>query len=202
VSVSPFLAILPSSASSHPSPFLRRSFTVVYIAVVATRAGLLLTAEGTPIHGALTRTIDVAQMTNLALSLFINILGTLIIANKAWCVDSILDMFVCKHSMTPARQKEIPQVADEYRPRGPNDYTSNQNIGPSDRVWGILYFDWCEFRRPCTRKSRKSRVSCFSSHQLIAAVSLVIPTTHGKLGTILMPVTVQLAVRIASTITV
>jgi hypothetical protein len=71
--------------------------------VVATRAGLLLTAVGTPIHGTLAHTIDAAQMTNLVLSLFINILGTLIISNKAWCVDSILELYVCLQTLDDPR---------------------------------------------------------------------------------------------------
>jgi uncharacterized membrane protein len=71
--------------------------------VVATRVGLLLTAEGTPIHGALADIIDIAQVTTSVLSLFINVLGTLIISNKAWCVDSILELYVCLQTLDDAR---------------------------------------------------------------------------------------------------
>jgi len=124
--------------------------TLVYMAVVATRVGLMLTAVGTPIHGALAHTIDVAQMTNLVLSLFINILGTLIISNKAW----------------------------KYRKSLMNlDGGGGQMTTPATKILGLLI---------------ESGVF-YILIGLIAVISLVIPLTHGKLGTIVMPVSVQLA---------
>jgi len=123
--------------------------TLVYMAVVATRVGLMLTAVGTPIHGALAHTIDVAQMTNSVLSLFTNILGTLTISNKAW----------------------------KYRKSLMNADVGSQMTTPATRVLGLLI---------------ESGV-LYILIGVIAVVSLLIPLTLGKLGTIVMPVAVQLA---------
>jgi len=123
--------------------------TLVYMAVVATRAGLLLTAEGTPIHRTLAHTIDVAQMTNLVLSLLTNILGTLIISNKAW----------------------------KYRKAMMNTDARGQMTTPVTRILGLLI---------------ESGVF-YIMIGIMAVVSLLIPLSLGKLGTIVMPVAVQLA---------
>jgi len=123
--------------------------TLVYMAVVATRAGLLLTAERTPIHRALAHIIDVAQMTNSVLSLFTNILGTLTISNKAW----------------------------KYRKSLMNADVGSQMTTPATRVLGLLI---------------ESGVF-YILIGAISVVSLLIPLTLGKLGTIVMPVAVQLA---------
>jgi len=58
--------------------------TLIYLLIVAARAGLLISSETAQSHRHLGRIIDVTQMANLALSLLTNIFATSIIAVKAW----------------------------------------------------------------------------------------------------------------------
>ena len=60
--------------------------TVAYLTAVVARAGLFMTQEGTHIHILLARVIDIAQVSNLGLSLLTNVVATSIIAAKSWCV--------------------------------------------------------------------------------------------------------------------
>jgi hypothetical protein len=62
---------------------------VAYLTTVVVRAGLLITPEGADIHKVLARIIDIAQVSNLVLSLLTNIIATSIIATKSWCVHVI-----------------------------------------------------------------------------------------------------------------
>ncbi|KAH9998433.1 hypothetical protein BJV74DRAFT_904642 [Russula compacta] len=64
--------------------------TIVYVITIAVRAGLLATPEGAKIHQDLARAIDVAQVSNLGLSLLTNVLATSIIATKAWKYRKLL----------------------------------------------------------------------------------------------------------------
>jgi len=57
---------------------------VAYLTTVVVRAGLLITPEGADIHKVLARIIDIAQVSNLVLSLLTNIIATSIIATKSW----------------------------------------------------------------------------------------------------------------------
>ena len=81
----------PFSASAFTSPVLR-TFPVVYVFTVVVRAGLLATPGGAKIHQDFSRAIDVAQVTNLLLSLLTNVLATSIIATKTWYVGGVLKL--------------------------------------------------------------------------------------------------------------
>ena len=62
---------------------------VVYLITVAVRAGLLATPKGTRVHKELALIINIAQVSNLVLSLLTNVIATSIIASKSWCVRVI-----------------------------------------------------------------------------------------------------------------
>jgi hypothetical protein len=84
---------------------------------VAVRAGLLITPGGVHIHRDLARTIDVAQVINMVLSLLTNIFATSIIALKAWCVriDDVPGTFLLTAPLSTIRSfiKEISRVPDD-----------------------------------------------------------------------------------------
>ncbi|KAI0276617.1 hypothetical protein BGY98DRAFT_693311 [Russula aff. rugulosa BPL654] len=58
--------------------------SLAYLTAVVARAGLFMTQEGTHIHILLARVIDIAQVSNLGLSLLTNVVATSIIAAKSW----------------------------------------------------------------------------------------------------------------------
>jgi len=70
---------------------------ITYLTMVVARAGLLITIEGNHVHKVLARTIDIAQVSDLVLSLLTNDIATSITAIKSWCVHVIfkLDWILC-----------------------------------------------------------------------------------------------------------
>jgi hypothetical protein len=75
------------------------------VTTVVVRAGLLITPKGAQSHQNLARIIDVAQVSNLVLSLLTNVLATSIIAVKSWYVRDILDLTLTCTLMRHARAK-------------------------------------------------------------------------------------------------
>jgi hypothetical protein len=68
--------------------FCFEPFSVAYLTTVVARAGLLITQEA-QINKDLSLVIDIAQVSNLVLSLLTNVIATSIIATKSWCVHVI-----------------------------------------------------------------------------------------------------------------
>jgi len=90
--------------------------------------------------------------------------------------------------------KEIPQDPDDKRGRYPNPHTRNQDIGSGSRVGYALYLHLCKFR--LSGAWAQARVIMhFPSRQVVALVSGFIPLPFSTLGSILVPLTSQLAVR-------
>ena len=98
------------------SPVLLSILPVIYMLTVAVRASLLIAPGGVHIHRDFTRTIDIAQVTNMVLSLLTNIFATSIIALKAWCVRiDVLGTFLLTAPLSTTRSfiKAISRVADD-----------------------------------------------------------------------------------------
>jgi hypothetical protein len=88
------LAIDSRTPAFFLSPFVPAlNFLIVaYLTTVAARAGLLITPEKAHIHIVLARVIDIAQVSNLALSFLTNVTATSIIATKSWCVRVVFKL--------------------------------------------------------------------------------------------------------------
>ncbi|KAF8502186.1 hypothetical protein F5888DRAFT_1176221 [Russula emetica] len=77
--------------------------SLAYLTTVVVRAGLFITSEGAQIHTVFSRVIDIAQVSNLALSLLTNVIATSIIAAKSWKYrKSLMNYNVDGYTSTPA----------------------------------------------------------------------------------------------------
>jgi hypothetical protein len=100
---------------------------VVYVITVVVRATLFVVPQHLKGHQILGHIMDVVQITNLALSLFTNVLATAIISAKAWCVCTLLKRNGARLCDARVRQKETPQVViGECREQR---LSGKQNIG-------------------------------------------------------------------------
>lgn len=150
---------------------------------------MLITSVEAHVHIVLARVIDIAQVSNLTLSLLTNVIATSIIAAKSWCVR-VRVAFALDLMLTCAI-KEISQVYDELWCRWPC-YNGKQSIGLSDRVRFTLYSDRGRFH--ISTRVPDDRV-IINLSQIIVLVSIFIHLSFATLGDILLPVVVQLAVR-------
>lgn len=78
---------------------------VAYVTVLVVRVGLFIDPGGGRLFQVFTNIINVAQVSNLALSLLTNVSATSIIAAKSWYVRSILNITLSCSLMTHARAK-------------------------------------------------------------------------------------------------
>jgi hypothetical protein len=97
---------LPSpSCSTLPHLFYFEPFPVAYVTVLVVRVGLFIDLGGGRLFQVFTNIINVAQVSNLALSLLTNVSATSIIAVKSWYVRSILNITLSCILMTHACAK-------------------------------------------------------------------------------------------------
>jgi hypothetical protein len=181
-------------------PFLNNGhIPAIYLTIIVLRTLALIAIEEAQSAGALSNTIDVAQVAHLALSLLINILATSIIALKAWCVrvdrvfrKHFVDRALINNTMRMYIQ-EIRQVANGKRNRFPIPNKCDQDISPAGRVGHNSHSEW---RKHCLGVQARV-VTAFLSLQVIGLISITVFLKFGlgQISTIILPVAIQLVVR-------